>query len=717
MQLENIAQNLYQTIKADYSEQDRPNITNAPETIEYTYSPYKVNYKSVISKYTMPFNYLWAFLVCGRDQQFISDFADLVLNSSIEISIYDNLVEIQDETIEAYNNNYMESTRTWKRTLVNGSVSGEETMGDWTEPEVKSTTHNFDINYTKTYNNTIVIAATNIDIWYMKYAANYTYEVIDDGETKEITRLEPDPIASPSELITAGNVQFGEWKTTSTKTEPEWGTGAANIPVITGYKVTKNQEKVDKVFQNRKNQNTMTTFYHQIQYKYTLDGVPEVKEKTDPTLQEGDEGYPNFCTLYLKSKDERRNIDGVESWLFTIIESNADTVDMLELTKYLLYRATNKNFGVTELDFQSLYAPSDGFYDFSSIGDLDVSDESLFITDLEKLKEAFTGYSRSDKLVQYAQEFLDMQSKYKVNALFAAAVSITETGAGNAGNATKTANAQNSVGATAGQCWNNWFNVKTGSTPYGIVHNGEGESHYRIYAEVGDSINGFGDLIANGSYYYTQGRYTVNAIGHTYCPNSEAYPTQGDDWVKTTLQLINNFYSKVGMSVGAPTGGSSDEKLAYLFPDGIPTDQAGCSKYIQTITVALTTKDGTKTTGSLSIHKSLTADVQRVFQEAQDKGFKIYSAGGYSFRKMNNGGSGSLSHHSYGVAIDINVNENYSHRGSTVYAGSFWNPAKSEFSIPRDGVLVRAFAAIGWSWGGNWSGNYQDYMHFSYTGH
>jgi hypothetical protein len=30
---------------------------------------------------------------------------------------------------------------------------------------------------------------------------------------------------------------------------------------------------------------------------------------------------------------------------------------------------------------------------------------------------------------------------------------------------------------------------------------------------------------------------------------------------------------------------------------------------------------------------------------------------------------------------------------------------------------VRAFRSIGWGWGGAWTGNTKDYMHFSSTGH
>jgi hypothetical protein len=33
----------------------------------------------------------------------------------------------------------------------------------------------------------------------------------------------------------------------------------------------------------------------------------------------------------------------------------------------------------------------------------------------------------------------------------------------------------------------------------------------------------------------------------------------------------------------------------------------------------------------------------------------------------------------------------------------------------RGGLLVRAFAAVGWSWGGRWTGS-PDYQHFSATG-
>lgn len=58
---------------------------------------------------------------------------------------------------------------------------------------------------------------------------------------------------------------------------------------------------------------------NQSQRKYSYNGDPEITYKTDKTLKEGDEGYPNFCTLYVKSNSARNNITGVETWLLSLL--------------------------------------------------------------------------------------------------------------------------------------------------------------------------------------------------------------------------------------------------------------------------------------------------------------------------------------------------------------------------------------------------------------
>ena len=85
-------------------------------------------------------------------------------------------------------------------------------------------------------------------------------------------------------------------------------------------------------------------------------------------------------------------------------------------------------------------------------------------------------------------------------------------------------------------------------------------------------------------------------------------------------------------------------------------------------------------------------------------------------------GSTRFSEHAYGRAIDINPIENpyvYTN-GTTTHAASrpFLDRSRHRRGMAfRGGVLVRAFAQVGWGWGGNWRPpSATDYQHFSSTG-
>ena len=82
-------------------------------------------------------------------------------------------------------------------------------------------------------------------------------------------------------------------------------------------------------------------------------------------------------------------------------------------------------------------------------------------------------------------------------------------------------------------------------------------------------------------------------------------------------------------------------------------------------------------------------------------------------------GTGSWSMHAYGLAVDLNPLEN-----PYVGCGQSRDPkTKPFFNRSRHRPLmvtantVKAFAAVGWGWGGSWTGTTKDYMHFSSTGH
>jgi hypothetical protein len=81
-------------------------------------------------------------------------------------------------------------------------------------------------------------------------------------------------------------------------------------------------------------------------------------------------------------------------------------------------------------------------------------------------------------------------------------------------------------------------------------------------------------------------------------------------------------------------------------------------------------------------------------------------------------GTGSWSMHAYGLAVDLNPRENpYVGCGQTrdPKARKYFDRSRHRPMMVTTGT-VQAFASIGWGWGGSWSGNTKDYMHFSSNG-
>ena len=100
-----------------------------------------------------------------------------------------------------------------------------------------------------------------------------------------------------------------------------------------------------------------------------------------------------------------------------------------------------------------------------------------------------------------------------------------------------------------------------------------------------------------------------------------------------------------------------------------------------------------------------------------DRSMAADNTSGFNCRRVE--GSASWSAHAYGLAIDVNPVENpfiLNGRVSPPAARRYLNRSRVRPGMAvRGNVLVRAFAAIGWSWGGRWT-NPVDYQHFSATG-
>jgi D-alanyl-D-alanine carboxypeptidase len=148
--------------------------------------------------------------------------------------------------------------------------------------------------------------------------------------------------------------------------------------------------------------------------------------------------------------------------------------------------------------------------------------------------------------------------------------------------------------------------------------------------------------------------------------------------------------------------------------------------------------DGRAHTGTLIVSVKAVAPLTRVFARLYAARFplrrlrQIDAYGGSDERSLDADNTAAFncryavapgpkrwSVHAYGLAVDVNPVENPYLEGGRVHprAGRAYLD-RSRFRPGmafRGGLLVRAFAAVGWQWGGRWSGS-PDYQHFSATG-
>jgi hypothetical protein len=106
------------------------------------------------------------------------------------------------------------------------------------------------------------------------------------------------------------------------------------------------------------------------------------------------------------------------------------------------------------------------------------------------------------------------------------------------------------------------------------------------------------------------------------------------------------------------------------------------------------------------------------YRADDDRSMAANNTSGFNCRRVS--GSSSWSEHAFGRAVDLNPLRNpYVTRGGRVSppAGRpYANRARRAAGmIHANDLVVRAFAAAGWRWGGYWSGS-RDYQHFSSTG-
>jgi D-alanyl-D-alanine carboxypeptidase len=176
------------------------------------------------------------------------------------------------------------------------------------------------------------------------------------------------------------------------------------------------------------------------------------------------------------------------------------------------------------------------------------------------------------------------------------------------------------------------------------------------------------------------------------------------------------------------------DDLRYSYRAGCPVAPLD----LRTIRLSYWGFDGRTHVGKLVVNRRVTRDVVTVFRRLHAARFPIRrmvpvsayrgrddasmeadNTSGFNCRSAVGSTTGAWSMHAYGLAVDVNPVENPYLLGGRVLppAGRRYldrSRRRRGMAVER-GVLVAAFADVGWRWGGRWTGS-PDYQHFSTTG-
>ena len=146
--------------------------------------------------------------------------------------------------------------------------------------------------------------------------------------------------------------------------------------------------------------------------------------------------------------------------------------------------------------------------------------------------------------------------------------------------------------------------------------------------------------------------------------------------------------------------------------------------------------DDQRHTGELLVHGDVARDVVSVFERLYEAKFPMEELSLVTREELDapptgdsnettafacrpTTGGTTFSQHAYGRAVDVNSFQNPYVSGDLVLPELASAYLDRERSLPGmiedDGPVVRAFASIGWEWGGNWQ-TVKDYQHFSQNG-
>ena len=168
--------------------------------------------------------------------------------------------------------------------------------------------------------------------------------------------------------------------------------------------------------------------------------------------------------------------------------------------------------------------------------------------------------------------------------------------------------------------------------------------------------------------------------------------------------------------------------LALCLSVATPPSRAAVERRIRAVAVRYLDFSGSEQEGVIEVDSSLAGEVVEIFAEIRRANFPIRTmrpmrefgnddeaamradnTSGWNWREAR--GTGRLSWHALGRAIDINPLENPWVRGDRIRPKGAKRNLRVPGTLQKDDPVVRAFLRHGWHWGGRWR-RVQDYQHF-----
>ncbi len=528
------------------------------ESVKYEISTSTIDYKSVVKKYTMPFQYLWALLVMTQDKDFVLGLADLVEKSEIVIGIYDNTTTNINENTYTYKKETKTTTYAELNIIDDYGVKGYNKERYWVDKDSPNYDgiHKSEINKDDTeykvenkierQTSKIVTVLEKANTWIVDYNRTASNQVSSpvtsqpnesDLEDTDYEENSDSPKDSNQDNNLLKNNNAEEFRTEVDKyirdKKPE-----ANIVVNKSFLDDLRTGNVNISFVkcqyythlvNRKKSTTTTSSSSKI-----VLGTSSLSRKDDINSETA-----NFVTLFRESTTARSYILDAPDWLFEILESNDDTADMVDLTKYLLNQATESNmFGDIDPDELFKIFDSTGFSNIGSSSGRNVSIKGCKITREEFISAVKSYRSDSDYqtyLASNAEDFYDIctSAGNDINPCLVFAHAALETGWGTSsdcknnnnffgmghGNSQASGNAYSSASESI-QDYCDWINNKI-SNPSSIVQD---------YATVDSKFSDPSSIYAVYAAYAYLGDTHISDEPDFNNPNQAYYEANGSNW-------------------------------------------------------------------------------------------------------------------------------------------------------------------------------------------